>query len=122
LQCHKSVANVARPVRGLTHVTISWIWRIKVYCAFSTPTATTHPLYSGTTNASLAQPVGGRCPDCYQHHGLQQWPRHIGWLCSWAQLQRYWRRWSSAAPPSELAALLGHVARSLPLAAPAGPT
>jgi hypothetical protein len=41
------------------------------------------------------------------------------WLCPWAQLQRYWTRWSSAAPPPELAALLAHVARSLPLDAPA---
>ncbi len=44
------------------------------------------------------------------------------WLCPWAQLQRYWTRWSSSAPPPELAALLAHVARSLPLEAPAAPT
>jgi hypothetical protein len=37
------------------------------------------------------------------------------WWCPWAQLQLSWRRWSSAAPPPELAALLAHVARSLPL-------
>jgi hypothetical protein len=37
------------------------------------------------------------------------------WLCPWARLQLYWMRWSSTAPPSELAALLAHVARSLPL-------
>ncbi len=41
------------------------------------------------------------------------------WLCPWAQLQRDWTRWASAAPPPELAALLAHVARSLPLDAPA---
>src|SRR5215472_15951317 len=40
------------------------------------------------------------------------------WLCPWARVQLYWRRWSSGAPPPELAALLDHVARSLPLAAP----
>jgi hypothetical protein len=31
------------------------------------------------------------------------------------RLQLYWRRWSTAAPPPELAALLAHVARSRPL-------
>src|SRR5690348_6567382 len=40
------------------------------------------------------------------------------WLCPWARMHQYWQRWSSAAPPPELAALLDHVARSLPLAAP----
>jgi len=33
-------------------------------------------------------------------------------------VQLYWRRWSSTDPPPELAALLAHVARSLPLEAP----
>jgi hypothetical protein len=37
------------------------------------------------------------------------------WLCPWARLQRYWTRCSSSAPRPELAALLAHVARSLPL-------
>lgn len=40
------------------------------------------------------------------------------WLCPWARVQLYWQRWSSAAPPPELAALLEHVACSLPLAVP----
>jgi hypothetical protein len=40
------------------------------------------------------------------------------WLCPWARVQLYWQRWTSAAPPPELAALLIHVAHSLPLAAP----
>jgi len=40
------------------------------------------------------------------------------WLCPWVRLQLYWRRWSSGVPPPELAALLAHVARSLPLDAP----
>jgi hypothetical protein len=44
------------------------------------------------------------------------------WLCPWAHLQRYWTRWSRAGPPPELAALLAHVAHSLPLEAPAAPT
>jgi Transposase DDE domain len=37
------------------------------------------------------------------------------WVCPWARLQLYWRRWSTAAPPPELAALLAHVAHSRPL-------
>ena len=38
------------------------------------------------------------------------------WLCPWARLQLYWTRWSTAAPPPELAALLAHVAhRARPL-------
>jgi DDE superfamily endonuclease len=44
------------------------------------------------------------------------------WLCPWAQLPQSWRRWSSGAPPPALAALLAHVARSLPLEMPASPT
>jgi hypothetical protein len=40
------------------------------------------------------------------------------WLSPWARVQLYWQRWSSGAPPPELAALLDHVARSLPLATP----
>lgn len=40
------------------------------------------------------------------------------WLCPWARLQHYWRRWSAAPPPPELAALLDHVARSRPHGAP----
>lgn len=40
-------------------------------------------------------------------------------ICPWARLQLYWRRWSSTAPPPELAALLAPVTRSLPLDAPA---
>jgi hypothetical protein len=40
------------------------------------------------------------------------------WLCPWARLQLYWRHWSSSVPPPELAALLAHVAHSLPLEAP----
>jgi len=40
------------------------------------------------------------------------------WLCPWARLQLYWMRWSSGVPPPELAALLAHAARSLPLDAP----
>jgi hypothetical protein len=45
--------------------------------------------------------------------------RHVrAWLCPWARLQLYWQRWSTAPPPSELAALLDHVARSLPLDTP----
>jgi hypothetical protein len=40
------------------------------------------------------------------------------WLCPWAQLQRYWRQWSTAAPPPELAALLAHVAHSRSLESP----
>ncbi len=40
------------------------------------------------------------------------------WLCPWARLQLYWRRWSSTAPPPELAALLAHVASARPLEAP----
>ena len=40
------------------------------------------------------------------------------WLCPWARLQLYWQRWSSGAPPPELAALLAHVASARPLEAP----
>lgn len=40
------------------------------------------------------------------------------WRCPWARVQLYWKCWSRAAPPPELAALLDHVARSLPLPAP----
>jgi hypothetical protein len=40
------------------------------------------------------------------------------WLCPWARLHLYWRRWSSAAPPPELAALLAHLAASRPLDVP----
>jgi hypothetical protein len=40
------------------------------------------------------------------------------WLCPWARLQLYWHRWSTAPPPSQLAALLDHVSHSRPLAAP----
>ncbi len=37
------------------------------------------------------------------------------WLCAWARLHIYWRHWSTAPLPPELAVLLGHVGRSLPL-------
>lgn len=54
------------------------------------------------------------------------WAATLRWVRSWlypcTQPQRYWTRWSSAAPPPELAALLAHVASSLPLEAVAALT
>jgi hypothetical protein len=67
-------------------------------------------------------PAGGRRLHLWESADLEaklfaaQIPYVMG-LRPWAWLQLYWRRWSSTAPPPELAALLAHVARSRPLEA-----
>jgi hypothetical protein len=39
------------------------------------------------------------------------------WRCPWARLRICWQRWSRGVPPPELAELLAHLARGLPLEA-----
>jgi hypothetical protein len=70
-----------------------------------------------TSGTASAEP-GGKGSRVIWNQALR---RVRAWLCPWARLQLYCRRWSRTAPtsrPPELAALLAHVACSLPLEAP----
>lgn len=56
-----------------------------------------------------AEKIGlDRPPTCPTNAASKEWvawvaaPRWVrSWLCPWAQLQRFWQRWSTSAPPPE---------------------
>jgi hypothetical protein len=71
---------------------------------------------AGEAAAGDGGPAGGKSATADHLAGHTAAVR--SWLCPWARLQLYWHRWSTAPPPSQLAALLDHVGHSHPLAAP----
>lgn len=77
-------------------------------------------MHQAVTHLLEVRQQGGGKISCMTEGQLRMtWPRALravrAWLEPWIMLQRYWRAWSSLAPPPELYALLEWVRQGQPL-------